>query len=376
LAHAAIAPVCLPVLEAVKHTLEYSARWGQGAFEYAAELRQHLREKLGKLLGVQPNSLALTSGTSRGLTDLALSIPWRPGQTILLFDGEFPANVTPWQQAARVFQLQLCFQSLAGAYRDTDLILGPLERRLRQGVRLVAVSAVQFQTGLRMPLQAMTQLCHRYGAQIAVDAIQAAGIVPLDVQALELDYLVGGAHKWLMGIEGAGYIYVHPDNIGTLEPLTAGWLSHEDSLRFLIEGSGYLDYRLPFKKSAQVFEGSSSSVASAAALEASVGILAELGVSSIFEHVSEYLDALQRGLTDRGITHYRSDSAELRSGILSFEVPDARPLPAMAALLRQRGIYVSTPDGLLRLAPHFPNRLDEVPEVLASLDECLEQSLG
>jgi hypothetical protein len=48
----------------------------------------------------------------------------------------------------------------------------------------------------------------------------------------------------------------------------------------------------------------------------------------------------------------------------------------MAALLRQRGIYVSTPDGLLRLAPHFPNRLDEVPEVLASLDECLEQSLG
>jgi selenocysteine lyase/cysteine desulfurase len=82
------------------------------------------------------------------------------------------------------------------ATKDPDRVLGPLEDQLKRGLRLVAVSAVQFQTGLCMPLVEMAALCRKYGAEIAVDAIQAAGVVPFAIDALGLDYVAGGAHKW------------------------------------------------------------------------------------------------------------------------------------------------------------------------------------
>src|SRR5262245_1296445 len=81
---------------------------------------------------------------------------------------------------------------------------------LRGAVRLVAVSAVQFQSGLRMPLQAMSRMCHVHGAELFVDGVQACGVVPVDVRAEGIDYLACGSHKWLMGLEGAGFLYVAP----------------------------------------------------------------------------------------------------------------------------------------------------------------------
>src|SRR5690606_26187094 len=115
--------------------------------------------------------------------------------------------------------------------------------------------------------------------------IQATGIVPLDVEALAVDYVAGGAHKWLMGIEGAGYLYVRPDRMAVLEPATAGWLSHDSAIGFLLGGSDRLDYARPLRTSAQVFEASSTSVVGFAALRASVDLILKLGVVEIQRHV-------------------------------------------------------------------------------------------
>ena len=371
LSYAAVAPPSLVVIEAVQRALSEYARHGQGAFGYAAEQRERLREQLGLLLGTRADNIALVSGTSHGLTHLALAIPWRAGDRVVLFNGEFPANVTPWQRAAKLFRLELCFHDLAGIEQDLDRLLAPLEERLKSGVRLVAVSAVQFQTGFRMPLAEMATLCQRYGAELAVDAIQATGIVPLDVEALGVDYVAGGAHKWLMGIEGAGYLYVRPDRMAVLEPATAGWLSHDNAIGFLLGGSDRLDYERPLRTSAQVFEASSTSVVGFAALRASVDLILKLGVVEIQRHVSDYLDALGAGLEARGYRHLRSPRADERSGILAMRLPEGVSARALAEGLRQRGVYVGTPEGLLRFAPHFPNALSEVAVVLGHLDECL-----
>jgi selenocysteine lyase/cysteine desulfurase len=224
-----------------------------------------------------------------------------------------------------------------------------------------------------MPLGEMAALCHRYGAELAVDSIQAAGVVPLDATALGIDYLAGGAHKWLLGIEGCGYLYVRPELLPNLRPVTAGWTSHEGGLGFLTEGAGHLRYDRPLLKSARYLESGSSSVAGFAALLAGMHPIVELGVSQVFGHVAAYLDELEPQLVLRGFSSLRSSDPAGRSGILSVEVPKGLGLADLSAAMRERGVQLTTPDGLLRFAPHFPNSLDEVPQVLDALDESIER---
>jgi selenocysteine lyase/cysteine desulfurase len=196
-------------------------------------------------------------------------------------------------------------------------------------------------------------------------------VLPLDVAALNVDSLVSGAHKWLMGMEGAAFVYAKPECARSLEPRTAGWLSHEDGIRFLFEGPGELRYDRPLKRGIQVIESGSASGLSFAALEAGLDPLQELTPRAIFAHVTRYLDALEQGLAARGLSTLRSPHLERRSGILSVVPPAGASASELAAALRQRGVQASTPDGLLRFAPHFPNALREVPLVLDALDEAL-----
>ena len=202
--HAAVSPLSAPAQAAVAHASARLAREGLGALTQDLELRDGLRADLARLLQVDSSTVGLIANTSAGISHIALSIPWKPGERILTFQGEFPANITPWMCAANAFDLTVERLSLEGVTHGG--FLDDLRAELSRGVRLVAVSAVQFQTGLRMPIEAMGQLCHEYGAELFVDGIQAVGSTPLDLS--HVDYLAAGSHKWMMGCMGTGVLYV------------------------------------------------------------------------------------------------------------------------------------------------------------------------
>lgn len=371
LAYAATAPASAPVKAAVTRVLDSYAERGNVAFLEWLEQRERLRDKLGRLLGAAGADIALSSGTTRGISDLALCLPWRTGERVVLFQGEFPANVSPWLRAAELFGLKVSYVPMAHAVEDPDTFLRPLERLLEHGVRLVAVSAVQFQTGLAMPLARIADLCQTHGAELCVDGIQACGVVPLDLSALGIDYLVCGAHKWLLGLEGAGFLFARPERARALLPRTAGWLSHEDGTRFLFSGPGELRYDRPLKQSVQVLEGGSSSTVGFAALEAAIDPILTLGPANILAHVWRYHDALEPELAARGFASQRAAAAAARSGILSFRPPGGLSASDLVSGLRQRGVFASMPDGLLRFAPHFPNALSEIETVVEAVDNAL-----
>jgi cysteine desulfurase / selenocysteine lyase len=374
LAYAATAPVSVAVKAAVNAVLDsYATRGNVALFEWLPQ-RERLRQKLGQLIGADASDIALTSGTSRGIGDLALSMPWRTGERVVLFDGEFPANVSPWQRAAELFGLEIELVPLAHAVEEPDSFLKPLVRLLERGVRLVSVSAVQFQTGLCMPLATIAELCRKFGAELCVDAIQACGAVPLDVRAQGIDYLVCGAHKWLLGPEGVGFVYARRECARLLRPRTAGWLSHVDGVSFLFEGPGHLRYDRPLKDSLQVLEGGSSSTLGFAALEAGLDPLLELTPAAIWAHLQRYHDALEPAVVARGFRSRRATDAAFRSGILSFEPPQGVSAAALVAELRSKGVFASMPDGLLRFSPHFPNALTETARVVSALDHALSRA--
>ena len=371
LAYAATAPVSSLVKTAVNGVLDAYAERGNVAFFDFIEQRERLRAKLGQLVGAPAQDIALGSGTTRGISDLALCMPWQAGDRVLLFEGEFPANVSPWLRAAELFGLRVDFVPMARAVEDETSFLQPLERLLVTGARLVTVSAVQFQTGLRMPLGSIGELCRRYGAELCVDAIQACGAVPLDVQASGVDYLVTGAHKWLLGPEGVAFLYARPECARALLPRTAGWLSHEDGTRFLFAGPGELRYDRPLKQGLQMLEGGSSSTLGFAALEAALEPILALTPSRIFAHLEQYLNLLEPLVVARGFRSRRSTRREGHSGILSFEPPASVSATDLVTQLRGRGVFASMPDGLLRFAPHFPNALSEIETVVAALDDAV-----
>jgi selenocysteine lyase/cysteine desulfurase len=209
-----------------------------------------------------------------------------------------------------------------------------------------------------------------------VDAVQACGVVPIDVRALGVDFLACGSHKWLMGVEGAGFLFAAEERWGELVPNVAGWLSHEDGLAFLFEGVGHLRYDRPFKRAPAFVESGNLSAASFAGLEASVDLLLGLGISKIFQHVQAFHDRLEPALVELGFTSARSADPARRSGSLTVTPPPDVDLVTLHGAMGRFGIACSMPDGYLRFSPHWPNELEEADQIALSAKAALDDVRG
>lgn len=370
---AAISPVARPVREAIDGWHDRLGREGFTAFGAAMEGREALRGELAALLGGAADSYGLVQGTTAGITALARSIRWRPGERVMLFDDEFPANTVPWIEAVREHRLGIDTVPLARFARDPAPGLEAVEALLRRGgTRLVAVSAVEFQSGLRMPLGELAELCHRHGALLAVDAIQAAGVVPLDLVALGVDLAVGGGHKWLLGVDGAGWVYVAPEAREAIGTAMSGWLSFEHGADFLFE-PGRLHAARAHLAAPRGFEGGSTSTAAAFAMLEGIRLCRRAGPSASLEHVQALHDRVEPTLIALDFASERAPHAAGRSGILAARPPVGVSLGALQKALFRRGVIVSIPDGRLRLAPHFVSTVAEADHLVAALPEALTE---
>jgi selenocysteine lyase/cysteine desulfurase len=199
-------------------------------------------------------------------------------------------------------------------------------------------------------------------------------MVPIDVVALGVDFLAAGAHKWLMGLEGAGFLYARPERARALVPRTAGWLSHVSPIDFLFEGQGKLVYDKPIRDRIDFLESGNAASMSFAALEAALDPVLELGVAEVFAHVQRWHDAVEPGAKELGFESVRAPAPEGRSGTLSLLAPPGVRVTDVHRELEALGVACAVPDGHLRFSPHWPNALDEAEQVLLSLQEALSRA--
>lgn len=374
--HAAISPPSIAVEAQIASFLMDQSRGGVSGFKRWLPQLERLKAKLAAFLrsknppaSATAKDIAFVENTTTGVAHLAMNLPWKKGDRVLLFEGDFPANITPWQRAAQLFELDIQLLPIEPFFRDLDAALDGLRRQLSQPTRLVATSFVRFQTGLRMPVETMGALCHEFGAELFVDGIQGIGSVPIDIE--HIDYLACGGHKWLMGLCGLGFVYIDPSRVEQLVPRVAGWLSHENALSFLFEGPGELRHDRAIRKEASALELGAMSGIGAAALEASVDLIQQLSVPAIFEHINRYHDAIEPQLVELGFVSERSPNPALRSGSLCVRPPADVDLAELAGTLETKGVHLSTPDARLRFAPHWPNHLSETDLVVPSIHEAL-----
>ena len=349
--HAATGVLGRHVLEAVSDYLR--GRAGQvperSPNDFPADLDriERARRRAAALVNADLASTCLVPNTSAGLNLLVEGLDWRAGDRVAVPGCEFPANLLPWlgleARGVRVDRI---------ADREGVVGLEAVETALRPETRVVALSAVQFLSGARADLEAVGALCRERGVLFAVDAIQAVGAVGLDVEAAHVDLLACGGHKWIGGMQGAGFAVVGPRLLERLEPVR-GWLNGP------VDWDDFASVRPELHPDATRFHTGTLPTAGLYALDAALGAALAVGIERIEAAVLESASRLAEGLERLG--HRRVGPEAVESGIVTVEAPDPEGLHEHLA---RRGVAVSLRSRLVRFAAHAHTRPEAVDAAL------------
>jgi selenocysteine lyase/cysteine desulfurase len=355
--HAAVAPLSARAQEAMRvwsedqtaNGLIHERRWN--------ERIETVRNMAARLIGAEPCDVAFVKNTSEGIGIVAEGFPWRMGDNVVIAQEEYPANQYPWMN----LQDRGVEVRAVPSRPDGRLWIDDVAAAMSERTRLVSLSWVEFASGFRNDLDALGQLCRERGAAFFVDAIQGLGVFPLGVQRTPIDFLAADGHKWLLGPEGAGILYVRREWIERLRPVDIGWNSVVGAKSF-----STIDFRL--KPHAGRYESGTFNVAGITGLGGSLEMLLEIGINNIAERVLELTDYLCARVAERGEPRVYSSRRDAdRSGIVSLAYADGAAPAAKKKQCRQRGIVVNHRAGRLRVSPHFYNTVEEIDRLIAEL---------
>ncbi len=339
--HAAVAPWPQRTRRAVERFAQENVTTGALHYPRWVETETRLRQRLATLIGApSPDEIALLKNTSEGLSVIAWGLPWRAGDNIVSSDEEFPSNRIVWES----------LRDRGVELRQVHLDRADPERALLEGMdentRLLAISSVQYASGLRLDLQRLGEWCRSRGVLFCVDGIQSVGALCTDVQRDHIDFLVADGHKWMLGPEGVALFYCRAELRDRLRLHQYGWHMVEQ----------HQDYELrewQVAASARRFECGSPNMLGIHALEASLSLLQEYGMAAVEEKVLEngrfLLDAI--GELDRYelLTPTKKSS---HAGIVTFR---HRHLPGeeLYRRLTREKVICALRGGGIRLSPHF-----------------------
>lgn len=352
--HAAIAPLSGPAAEALR---TYADEVAEAAYLRGDYFRviDHARQAVARLINADPEEVTFVKNTCEGLNYVANGIPWVTGDNVVSNTMEFPANVYPWL-ALEPRGIELRRVAEEDGRVPFDRLAAAIDRR----TRLVTVSAVQWGNGFRIDLTRLGELCQTKGVLLCVDAIQALGALPVDVRAMNIDFLAADGHKWLCGPEGAGVFYCRRELLGHLRPTEPGYLGMKHDF-------DAPERKIDYRDDARRFDSGAYNVPGIRALGASVQLLLEVGSEEIQWRLKQLTDQLVEGLRGKGWRIFSPRTPSEWSGIVSF-ASDKHDLRALQRHLRDEfKIVLAVRQGRLRASPHFYNSPDEVEQLVDAL---------
>lgn len=303
------------------------------------------------------HEIAFIPNTTTGLGMLAGGLDWRKGDRVVITDVEYPANRYPWTDLKRR-GVEVMEAKQGPDHRiDVDDVINLINDR----TRVVALSHVQFGSGYRIDLKPIADEVHAAGGVLCVDAIQSVGVMPVDVQAMGIDFLSADGHKWMLGPEGAGFLYCEEDLCQQLRPPIAGWLGRYNHLDY-----GSYDER--YYPDARRFEPGTWNINGTRGLGASIELLLEVGLDTVWSRVDALCQHLRGRLTEKGYAIVTPPGPNERSGIVAFNAPGGKDFHADTVLtLAKQQIVIAQRMGHLRISPHFYNSIEQMDRVVDAL---------
>ncbi len=352
--HSGVSPLPRRTANTMKRVIQLNQTL---TFEAWQEIQSHVglcKENLAKLLHVYPDEIALTRNTTEGINWVANGIDWHPGDRIVSIHGEYPANIYPWMNLRKKGIIFHLVQPL-----NNRITPEMIEEAITPTTRLVTISQVQFTTGFHADLEAIGRLCKERNVFFMVDLIQGLGAVPVDLKKCHVSFAAGGAQKWLLGPQGAGFFYCSEECMEELDITCVG----SDSVK---QPLPYLDYQYELRQDAARFEYATLATVCVAGMNRSVQLLLEAGEEYIAQRIKQNTDILVEGAQQKGY-HCHSPRADVEwSGIVAFTHRE-KPNAEVIARMQQANIFVLEREGMIRMAPHFYNTPEEMHRVIEVL---------
>ncbi|MDE3196545.1 MAG: aminotransferase class V-fold PLP-dependent enzyme, partial [Acidobacteriota bacterium] len=295
-----------------------------------------LRAATAQTINADPKEIAIVKNTSEGIAMVATGMQFRPGDRIVCFTEEFPANLFPWREIEST-GVEVRWLSI---YDELDKI-----DAATKGAKLLAISFVNYLSGYRVDLEKIGEICRRNRCFFFVDAIQGMGVFPIDVWAMNIDALAADGHKWMLGPEGCGVLYVRLERQEQIKPIQIGWTNF----------AHYTDYAsrdMTLRPTAGRYESGTLNTIGCFGLRASLELLLEVGVREAGEATMALVDRLADGARSKGFVLYCDRNPQNGSGIVSIQKPGVDSA-MLVKKLKDRGILAAPRQGWIRFAPHF-----------------------
>ena len=358
LAHAGVAPLPGPTVDALKHEADRASFAQEGA-NFMEEV-ESIRRVAARLINATSDEVALLGPTSLGLNMVANGIDWKQDDEVVFYPDDYPANVYPWQALAQKGARAIPLQPERPGEITPDLVLKALTPR----TRLVALASCHFLSGFRLDYEGIAEELNRRGVLFCLDAIQSLGATTIDVR--HIDFLAADSHKWMLGPLGAGIFYVKRKNFDLLRPTLLGsWNIHSP---------GYVAQpEIVFENSARRYEPGSLNLLALYGMKASLELILGLGVKQIEARLLDLRSHAEDKLLSAGyrVMGYANRRSQ-KSGIITLAIGNPEEAVAHARKLRDNRVDISlrqARSGLycLRLSPHFYNTEAEIEEVVKIL---------
>lgn len=357
--HAGVGPWPVRTRQAIAAFADENLRFGATRYLDWLATEAQLKERLARFLGTgTADDIALLKNTSEGLSMVAAGLDWRAGDNVVISDQEFPSNRLPWEA------LQARGVSLRVAALDTADPEAALVSLLDERTRVLAVSAVQYATGLRLDLARLGGACRANGTLFCVDAIQQLGALRFDAAAAQADVVVADAHKWLLAPEGTAVFYTSPAARERIAPTQFGW--------HMVEHYGdFLRQDATPARSARRYECGSPNMLGVHALSASLSFFEEAGMAEVESRVLANAEFLAREITalPGWSLLSRRDDPRFHSGIVTVRHASGRHAEIQRGL-KARGVVCIERGGGIRLSPHAWLEREALARAVTILAEC------
>ena len=345
--HAAHSPLPKPAIDAMRKHIEELSEHGDAIDQDDG------KTSFAKLINATKKEVALVENTSTGLNIIASILNYHQGSNIVTTDLEYPSVVYPWKRK----KLEVNVRYVNN--RAGKIFLEDLEKAMDNKTVAVAISHVEYVNGFRFDLKAVSEIVHKHGAYLVVDAIQSLGALPVDVKHDDVDFLTAACYKWMLGPPGIGYLYMREELIEKFEPPFIGWASVEPEI---FETLDFWEIRnLKLSKTASRFEVGTPSRVSIAGAVAALNLLLGAGINNIEKRILTLTDHLIELLSARGIKFQTPLEPEYRSGIVNFLIDDPQERTDQLA---EKGIVVSARSHGIRVSPHFYNTTNEIDKLV------------
>jgi len=322
------------------------------------ERNELVRNSWADLVNAPPDAVAVTTSVSAGLSAFvsSLDLDRDRGQRnrIVITDFEFPtAGQIAFAQQLRGAEIVIV--PAHGGTVAVDDIAAVVDER----TALVIMTHVCFRHGSRLDPKAVARIAHAHGALVAVDSYQAIGSVPIDVVDLDVDVLVSGALKYLLGSAGLGFMYVRPSLIDDSVPTATGWFADSDI--FAMDHRRYSP-----SATARRFESGTPPVPNLFAGLAGIDLVRSVGVQTVSAHVQELVDRFRIGLDELGAIVNTPRERERRGAMVAVACTDPE---TMVGKLDAMGIGTSCRDDNLRVSLHLYNSTGDIDACLQALHQ-------